>query len=159
VTVARLVSTCQSDNVTENEQARADLARVAEATQRVAREQARSLALGKAMTATLFAAMTLGWGLVEPLAPRVALVFGVLALVVVVSIWWARRERVVARPASSGPRLWPTLTAIAFVMVAAVGDNVRIDGHNLTGRLEYWFPAALIVAAPLLVSLVRGAPK
>jgi hypothetical protein len=145
--------------MTDGEQARASLARAAAATQRVARERARSLALGKAMTATLFAAMTLGWGLVEPLALRVAIVFGVLALVVVVSIWWARRERVVSRPATSGPRAWPTLTAIAFVMVAAVGDNVRIDGHDLAGRLEYWFPAALIVAAPLLVSLVRGSPK
>jgi uncharacterized iron-regulated membrane protein len=112
------------------------------------------------MTATLFAAMTLCWGLVEPLALRIALVFGVLALVVAASIWWSRRERVVARPAASGPRpSWPTTTAIAFVMVAAVGDTVRIDGHDLTGRLEYWLPAALIVAAPLLMSLLRGGPK
>jgi hypothetical protein len=98
--------------------------------------------------------------LASPLALRVALVFGVLAFVVAASIWWARRERVVARPTASGPRpRWPTTTAIAFVMVAAVGDTVRIDGRDLTGRLEYWLRAAVIVAAPLLVSLLRGGPK
>ena len=143
------------------EQAQAALGRAAHATRRVARERARSLALGKAMTAALFAAMTLVWGLVEPLPLRTGLVLGVLALVVAVSVWWAGRERAVASSDGSGraPTGWPTLTAVAFIMAAAVGSGVHVDGADLTGRLEYWIPAALVVATPLLVSLVRGTPK
>ncbi len=132
-----------------NEQAAAELTRAGQVGERV-RSRARWMSttyLG--VFAVGFGVVTLILGLVAPLWLRMT-VFGVLwACLVVGMVWWARQQPAV-------PRAWCWRGAWGWAgTVVLYGAALLIGTPGLLGRVEYWLPAAVLVATPLALAAWR----
>ncbi len=123
------------------EQAVEELARADAAAGRV-RRKSRWIATYLAVFGVGFGAVTLLLGLVEPLALRMTIFFVCGPVLVVGMVVWSRRQ-----PAAPRGRLWGWLgTGILYGVALFVGTP------GLEGRVEYWLPAAVVVALPLCVA-------
>ncbi|HEV2370864.1 MAG TPA: hypothetical protein VGS19_01735 [Streptosporangiaceae bacterium] len=135
-----------NDDISPDE-ASAALSRAGQSAQRV-RSQARWMSTYLGVFSAGFAAITLTVGLVRPLTPRV-LVFVTWAVLVAATVAWSRRRPASIRGAMDRVGRYWIVSVTLYAVALAVGTP------HLTGHPMYWVPAALAVAAPLMVGAFR----
>ena len=134
------------------EQARAALTRAAESTRRV-RSHAPSIRVYCCVNAAGWAASILAFGLIEPLPIRLPVWFALLVLpLAAVVVWDRQRPATAVRPSPPRGGWWAYIAPmlVVYAAVTSVGEAA-----NLYGRLTFWIPAALAVAAPLAILALR----
>jgi hypothetical protein len=138
------------------DEARSALEQAAKASERVRSAQARWVVVAKLVVAVLFAAVTVTWGFVGPFVLRTVLVFVVIALIPLWVLLWSRADRTHSRADLPPRRQWEGyVAATLFGVLIIAGDAVEVNGRDMAGRPGYWIPAAMLVAAPFLISAWR----
>jgi hypothetical protein len=130
------------------EQAREDLRRIDMVTTRVQAE-ADWLSGYLAFFAVAFGGVTLLLGLLQPSWLRMLTFSLVWPVVVTTGVIKVRRRA--ASPRAAGRRMAPYWVATS----AFYGIALFAGTPGQVGRVAYWVPAALVVAAPLAVGAVR----
>jgi len=124
------------------------LAAASTAASRV-RRRARWMSTYLAVFAGGFAALTLLLGVVQPLSLRMsAFTIGWPLLIAGMVIWAARQPARLRGTLRRVSKYWTT-TGICYGAVLAVGTP-RFIGQPL-----YWLPAAVLVAAPMVLGAIR----
>jgi len=95
-----------------------------------------------------FAVLTLVLGLVEPLSLRLILISTGWPLLIGVMVVWATRRPASLRGSSSRVIKYWIGTAALYGIALVIGTP------GLVGEARYWIPAAVVVAAPLLIGAV-----
>ena len=126
------------------EQAINGLARADIAAGRV-RRRARWMATYFTVFGLGFGAVALMLGLVQPLALRTAIFATCWPVLVIGMVLWARGQRAAPRGRFRGVWAW-VATGILYGVALVVGMPA------FEGLVEYWAPAAVIVALPLCVA-------
>lgn len=126
------------------EQAAAELARADTAAGRV-RAGSRWIATYLVVFGVGFGAVTLLLGLVQPLALRMTIFAVCWPILIVGMVIWSRRQPAAPRGRLVGVWGWIG-TGVLYGVALFVGTP------TLIGRVEYWVPAAIVVALPLCVA-------
>ena len=143
--------TAGMSNEMTQQQAVADLVRAGQVGERV-HSRARWMATYQGVFAVGFGTVTMILGLVGPWWLRTT-IFGVFwACLVVGMVWWARQQAAMPRV-----RRWRGAWGWAGTVVL-YGTAVWIGSPALLGRVEYWLPAAVLVATPLGLVAWRARP-
>src|SRR5262245_25201111 len=124
-----------------------DLARAADVAARL-RSRSRWMAGYLALFGLGFAVITVLLGLLRSTPLRVAVIALWLPFVVAMVVW-SSRQRVIARRAGRRAVPYWAATALLYCGVLVIGTP------HLVGRLNYWLPAAAIVALPLMIGAWR----
>ncbi|MGC4748370.1 hypothetical protein ACLQ28_22350 [Micromonospora sp. DT201] len=126
-----------------------DLARAASIAAQ-AQIQSRWLVTFLALLGAAFGGITAALGLLGSTPARVAAITVIFFLVVGGLLIWYFRQRVI--PRDLGRRYVPFMMATCSLYVVTLG----VGRPLFTDRPEYWVPAAVLVALPLLVGAWRG---